>query len=140
MDRRHLLASALGLALPAPAWASGGAAKDEDAKKDEKKGPGSGFVQLPLLTATVIRPNRRRGVLTVEVGLNIPDPKLYAYADLVLPRLRAAFAQTVQIYGAGLAPGELPKVEFLARELQQDADEVLGRKGARVLLGTVMLN
>jgi hypothetical protein len=137
MDRRRLLALAAACALPATAHASGGEKKDE---KDEKKGPGSGYMALPLLTATVVRPTGRRGVLTLEVGLNIPDPKLYAYAGLVQPRLRAAFAQTLQIYGAGLAPGELPKVDFLAGELQRDADQVLGRKGARVLLGSVMLN
>lgn len=137
MDRRLLIASALACALPAAARASGGGEKKEE---DEKGGAKSSFIQLPLLTATVIRPTGRRGVLTVEVGLDIPDPKLFEYANLVLPRLRAAFAQRVQIYGAGLAPGELPKVEFLARELQKDCDLVLKKKGARILLGTVMLN
>lgn len=135
MDRRLLIASALACALPAAARASGG--KKEE---DEKGGAKSSFIQLPLLTATVIRPTGKRGVLTVEVGLDIPDPKLLEYANLVLPRLRAAFAQRVQIYGAGLAPGELPKVDFLARELQKDCDLVLRKKGARILLGTVMLN
>lgn len=137
MDRRRLIAWALACALPASAHAAGGEDKKE---KDEKGGPKSSFIQLPLLTATVIRPSGKRGVLTVEVGLDIPDPKLLEYANLVLPRLRAAFAQRLQIYGAGLTPGELPKVDFLARELQKDADMVLGRKGARILLGTVMLN
>jgi len=56
------------------------------------------------------------------------------------PRLRAAFVQTVQIYGAGLPPGGLPNVDYLSRELQRQTDLTLGGPGGRLLLGTVMVN
>jgi hypothetical protein len=78
--------------------------------------------------------------MTVEAGLDIPDPVLRNYADLSEPRLREAFAQVLQIYAGGLAPGRPPDVDYMARQFQAAADRVLGRPGSRLLLGGVMVN
>jgi len=124
-----LLASAV--ALPVAAWAS------EDG---EKNAGGGGYLRINTLTAYTTRPGQRRGVMTVDCGLDIPDPALRQRAELVLPRLRAAFVQTVQIYAGGLPAGSPPNPDFLARNLQRSADEVLGKKGARVLMGAILVN
>ena len=79
-------------------------------------------------------------VLSVECGLDIPDGALRERADLLLPRLRAAFVQVVQIYAGGLPIGAAPNPDFLARNLQRATDDVLGRPGARVLMGSVVVN
>lgn len=135
MKRRLLVALiAAGAALPLAGHASGGGEKKAVA------GPGDTYVKINTLTAYTTRPGQRRGVMTVDCGLDIPDAALRQRAELVLPRLRAAFVQTVQIYAGGLPAGSPPNPDFLARNLQRSADEVLGKKGARVLMGAVLVN
>jgi hypothetical protein len=133
MNRRRVLGLA-GLALLAPggALASGGSEK--------KKGGGSSFIQLPTTTATIVRPNGRRGVMTVETGVDAADPKVRDLAQASLPRLRAAYAQTLRTYAAGLPANRVPDADFLARTLQRDTDRVIGRSGAKLLLGAIMIN
>jgi hypothetical protein len=129
MTRRALLAAALA-ALPALAVA----------KEEKKKKGGESYVPIPTLLGTTRRPGGRRGVLTVECGLDIPDGRLRELAELSLPRLRSAYAETVQAYAGGLPTGSAPDAEFLAQALQRNTDAVLGRRGARLLLGTVLVN
>ncbi len=133
MRRRHLLAT-IGLAGLCPALASGAGAEER------KKGGGETFIQLQTLTATVIRADGRRGVMTVEAGIDVPDDGLRERADQSTPRLRAAFAQVLQIYASGLPGGAVPNADYLARALQRQTDVVLGRSGARLLLGTILVN
>jgi hypothetical protein len=131
MDRRRLLVLGL-IALPAFAAA--------EEKGERKKGGGASFIQIQTMTATTIRPDGRRGVMTVEAGLDIPDGGLRARAEASIPRLRAAYAQVVQSYAAGLPPYGVPNADYIARELQRQTDLVLGRPGARLLLGTILVN
>ena len=129
-----MLAVAMLVAFSAPAFAG------EEKKKDEKKASVGTYVELQTLTASIMRPSGRRGVLTVQAGLDVPDPKLRAKTESVVPRLRAAFVQTLQIYASGMTPSLPPNGDVLAQALQRDADRVLGQKGARVLLGTMLIN
>lgn len=140
MDRRQLFSlaplagslvagSMLALAATAPAKASeGGAAV-----------PKASYNSLGTITATIIRPDGRRGVMTVETGLDIPDPELNAQAALDGPRLRAAFNTVVQGFAAGLLPGAPPDVDRLHHALQVATIRTLKKRGAVVLLGTVMV-
>ncbi len=134
MDRRRLLA------LTALVAASPGLMAAAPAKDEKKKAGGGSFLQITTLTASVMRANGRRGVLTVESGLDIPDEKLRAKADSVLPRIRAAFVQSLQIYASGIAPGSIPNAEILTQRMQRETDRVLGQRGARVLIGTLLVN
>jgi hypothetical protein len=129
MDRRALIALALALA---PALA-----RSQDQRK---KGGGASYIQLDTLTATIIRPDGRRGVMTVEVGVDIPDSGLHARAAQSTPLLRAAYSDMVRAYAAGLPPGAPPNPDYLSMKLQQLTDQTLGRPGARLLLGTVLVN
>jgi hypothetical protein len=78
--------------------------------------------------------------MTIDCGLDIPDAALRQRAELVLPRLRAAYVQQAQIYAGGLPSGAVPNPDYIARNLQRSTDQVLGRPGARVLMGAVMVN
>jgi hypothetical protein len=131
MNRRLALAAALALV---PALARG------QPKGQHKKGGGESFIQLDTLNATVNRPNGRRGVMTVEVGVDVPDVALRARAEASVPRLQAAYAQVVETYAAGLFPGGVPNADYMARELQRQTDMVLGRPGAHFLIGTILVN
>jgi hypothetical protein len=128
MRRRLLLALVTLALLPAAARA-----------EDKKKTGGVSYIPVETLTAYTVKPGGRRGVLTVDCGLDIPDAALRARANLLLPRLRAAYVQAVQIYAGGLPSGLPPNPDFLSRNLQRLTDEVLGRKGARLLMGAVVV-
>ena len=133
IDRRRLCTVLAALAAaPTTALAAEGGEK--------KKGGGLSYIQLDTLTATVVHSDGRRGVLTVEIGLNIPDAALRNRADLSKPRLRAAYVQRLQIYATGLTADAPPDPDYLSRVLQQETDQALGRPGAKVLLGAILVN
>jgi hypothetical protein len=128
-----LLAPLLALALAAsPAAASGGGGK--------KKGGGSTYIQLPPTAANVTRIDGRQGIVTVETGVDVKDPALHARAAALTPRLRAAYAAALQSHARGLGVGAPPNAERLRAELQRATDEVLGKRGATLLLGSIILN
>jgi flagellar basal body-associated protein FliL len=96
-------------------------------------------MRLPTITANVVRPGGRRGVMTVETGIDTPDAALRARVAQSAPRLRAAYAAVVQQSANVLLPGAPPDVERLVAQLQAATNTVMGRAGARLLIGTVMV-
>jgi hypothetical protein len=129
MMTRRVLAALLALSL-VPA-----AAQADDKKKD--KGT---YVTIDTLTATAIAANGRHEVMTVQSGVDVPDPVLRGLAEQVQPRLRDAYTQVLQIYAGGLPPGAPPDADYVARRLQQATDQVLGKPGGRLLIGGIMVN
>jgi hypothetical protein len=132
MDRRRLLTLAA-LAAAAPLAIA-------QAEEKKKKSGGESYLPIDTLTGTTIKATGKRGVLTVDCGLDVPDSRLREYATLSLPRLRAAYLQIVMTYAAGLGSGAAPNPDFIARDLQRQTDVILGRPGARLLLGAVVAN
>ncbi len=132
--RRRFLAGLLAFAVASPALAAGAP------EKDKKKGGGLSSIPYPTQTATVAAPRGRRAVMTIETGVDVKDEKLRDLAGLSEPRLRAAYTQSLQVYAAGLAPGEAPNADYISRLLQRDTDRVLGKAGAKLLLGTILIN
>jgi hypothetical protein len=128
-SRRSLLILAAVLAA-APAFA----------EEQKKKGGGVSFLQLQTLTATVMRSDGRRGVMTVEVGIDIANTGLRSKAQISQPRLRAAYVQMLQAYASGLGPGAAPDADYISRMLQRETDQVLGGPGGKLLLGTILIN
>lgn len=124
MDRRALI----GLSKPGPAKTSGGGGG----------GAANAYLPLPTITATVTRPGGRRGVFSVETGVDVADAALRLRAEQSAPRLRAAYAEVCQRTAQSMLPGAPPDILALSRDLQAATDRVLGRAGARLLLGTVM--
>lgn len=107
---------------------------------EKKKGGGISFVQFQTLTATVFRGDGHRGVLTVEAGVDVADAGLRSRVNIAQPRLRAAYIQFLQAYAGGLGPGAPPNADYLSQQLQQQTNMVLGQPGARLLLGTILIN
>lgn len=135
MRRRDLIV----LLAFAPAFAISDAARAGDDKKKKKSG-GVDYLPIDAITGTTNKAGGRRGVLSVDCGLQIEDPKLREYADKSMPRLRAAYVQTIEIYAAGMPSGSEPNVDFIVRALQRQTDQVLGRPGAKLLIGAVVAN
>jgi flagellar basal body-associated protein FliL len=101
--------------------------------------PQPSYMRLPTITANVMRSGGRRGVMTVETGLDTADAALRTRVAQSAPRLRAAYAAVVQASANSLLPGAPPDVERLVAQLQAATDRTLGRAGARLLIGTVMV-
>jgi hypothetical protein len=138
MNRRLIVASLL-LFAPSLALAPGlGRAQEKEAQ--HKKGGGASFIELDPLSATILRPDGRRGVMTVDVGIDVPDPALHARAAQSTPLLIAAYSEVVRGYAAGLPPMGAPNADYLSLRLQRATDMTLGRPGARLLLGNVLVN
>ena len=116
------------------------AAPAHAADAEKKKGGGITFVQMHTLTATVLRADGRRGVMTVEVGIDIPSSSLRARADISEPLLQASYVQMLQVYASGLGPGAVPDADYISRMLQRSTDTVLGAPGGRLLLCTILVN
>jgi len=137
MQRRAFLALPLVLAglagSASPAFANGGGEK-------KKEGPPPPYITIPAITATIRKPNGRRGVLAVDCGVEVQDVPLRIRAAQSVPRLRAAYASVLMKYASGLAPGAAPNPDFLSRELQRETDRVLGKPGAKFLVSSLLIN
>ena len=129
---------ALLLAVTAVTAVAPQAALAEGATK--KKGGGLNYIQFDTLTATIVRPNGRRGTMTVDSGLDVPNAALHQRAMLSLPRLRAAYVQWLVSYAAGLSPGQPPDADYMSTSLQRETDHALGQPGAKLLLGAILVN
>lgn len=92
------------------------------------------------MTLIIVRPTGRRGALTVDVGIDVPPHALRARAAASAPLLRDAYIAALQPYAMRLGPGAPPDTELIAAALQRETDRVLKAKGARVLLGAVVIN
>ncbi len=130
MERRALL----GLAVVATAAASTSAR----ASSGGAAASASTYFALPVVTASILQANGRRGVLTIETGVDVPDAALRTRAQQSAPRLRAAYNTAAQRFASGLRPGAVPDIDQLSAALQAATNATLGRAGARLLLGTVM--
>ena len=129
LSRRGLLAGLLVLA-PAAAYAAG----------KSKGGSEESYVRYAAVSSGVALAGGRRGVMTVEIGLDTPDPALRTRVEQTLPRLRAAWFQTTSTFAATLRPAALPDAGRLSEALQATTDKQLGKPGARVLIGSILIN
>lgn len=139
MDRRTLL-SALALGAAVAPVAVPMTAHAADKGDEKKKGGGLTFIQIKTLAATIVRRQGGRGVVTVETGLDIPDAALRERAELSMPRIRSAYNGLLQQYVGGLPPGNPVNADYLAQALQRQTDTVLGKRGARLLIGSILMN
>ena len=136
-----LSSAALAHASPPPSSGDGHGAPPQLAQRGRSITSSPDFVPLAPLTATLQADYRLRGILQIEAGLEIPDSRLRARAEEMMPRLRNAYVTQLSIYaGANYRYGEMPDAERISVMLQRATDEVLGQEGARVLLGMVVIH
>ncbi|MEY4255140.1 MAG: hypothetical protein RLZZ141_367 [Pseudomonadota bacterium] len=107
---------------------------------DAKSATLSPYIQMRPLNVNVLRASGARTVVTLEVGVFVADPNVLKRADASQPRLQAAFGQVVQGYMLGLPLGGVPNADYLSQLLQKEADRVVGQRGVKLLLGTIIIN
>ena len=132
MHRRAFLS---GLAFAATAPSARAAADD-----NKKKGGGLNYTQFPMLNLFTGAASTRHGTMSVEVGLYADDARMTAQIALYMPRLQDAYVSRLQAYASGLNARSMVDTDYVSAQLQAATDQVLGRRGARILLGSIMLN
>lgn len=101
----------------------------------------STYMPLPPLTATVQANYRSQGLLQIEAGLEIDDPRLRRRVERYMPRLRNAYVSALTLYaGSYYTFGEVPDAERIAALLQEATNMTLGQEGADVLLGMIIIH
>ncbi len=131
MIRRQFLALIAVASLVVPA---------AQASEPKKKGGGEGYTQFKTINVFTEAGRRRHGTLSVDMGLYSDDAKLVEQIKLYQPRLQDAYVARLQAYAGTLNSSALVNTDFIAMQLQSATDTILGRKGAKVLLGTILLN
>jgi flagellar basal body-associated protein FliL len=136
--RAHLLALAL-IASAGPAFAAD-SKKKEDAGGQRKISSAESYVVAPTLSAPITAQYTYAGLLTVDVGFDVPDVKLRTRVTTLQPKLTDAMRSALADYThARFRQGGAPDPDRIQIMLQQAADRTLGGPGAKVLLANVMV-
>jgi flagellar basal body-associated protein FliL len=120
---------AVGVGNPAPAHAAAAQGAQHKTTQSES------YIAIDPIYSTVLDSGRPRGLLLIEFGLDVPDPKLRDEVNRVLPALRDAYVRGLLIYAAtAVRPWRQPNVDEIAGRLQSITDRTMGHDGARVLM------
>jgi flagellar basal body-associated protein FliL len=93
------------------------------------------YVTVTPIYTSILDGTRPRGLLLVEMGLDIPDAGLRDQVNRALPLLRDAYVRSLTVYSANaVRPTRQPNVDDIAKRLQAITDHIMGRSGARVLM------
>ena len=131
--------------LAAPAHAGGGSAPAPENSPESRSGRAithvESYVPLDPILAAVQADMRLRGVMHIELGLDVQDRQLRRRIEQRMPYLRNAYNSSIAVYtGVHYRFGQVPDPDLIARLLQRATDETLGQEGATVLIGMVMVN
>lgn len=138
-------------ALPVQASGGGGG---HDSKKKDKSSTDKGapkhqreittlesWVTVYPIAVSIVQDDKVRGQFQVWLGMDVPDEALRARAEEIKPRLRDAWLSRLSQYASITLRQRKPaNIDDVSRLLQSTADQTLGKPGARVLLGSVVVN
>ena len=128
------------LAFAGAAEASDGGEKKADDKSQRRITAAETYVTSPTLSAPITANYAYAGLLTVDLGFDVPDPKLRTRVTTLQPKLTDAMRSALADYTyARFRPGGAPDPDRIEVMLQQAADRTLGGPGAKVLLSNVMV-
>lgn len=132
---RPLPLRAATLAFAVFAFAGGANASEAPAPAQRKTTQSESYVVIDPMYATIIEGNKPRGLLMVELGLDIPDAALRERVNHALPALRDAYVRSLIAYGAtAVRAWRQPSVDDIAERMQAVTDRLVGGPGAKVLM------
>ena len=93
------------------------------------------YIVIDPLYASILDGAKPRGLLIVEMGLDVPDAGLRGDVNKALPILRDAYVRGLLAYAASnVRVTRQPSVDDIANRMQTITDKVMGKAGARVLM------
>jgi len=132
---RPLPLRAATLAFAVFAFAGAAIASEAPAPAQRKTTQSESYVVIDPMYATIIEGNKPRGLLMVELGLDIPDAALRERVNHALPALRDAYVRSLIAYGAtAVRAWRQPSVDDIAARMQAVTDRLVGGPGAKVLM------
>jgi len=112
-----------------PAFAAGTPAKKSKTTQSES------YLMIEPIYASILDGAKPRGLLLVELGLDVPDENFRHRVSSALPALRDAYVRSLLVYAAtAVRPWRQPSVTDIANRIQRVTDQVMGQPGARVLM------
>ena len=112
----------------------------EGAKEESEAPVAPGYLAVPVLNISVVKQNRVRGVLVVNLVLDIEQQDAMDAANGLLPRLADGYAGALAKWSNSFQSLREPaNVVAIKNQLQQVTDQVLGRGDVRVLLQNALL-
>ena len=92
------------------------------------------------LRASITRGFNIHGVLAVDAGLDIPNPKSRKRVESIKPRLMSTMRDVVLNYASlAYVIGDKPDAEMLRVRLQKAVDQLVGKGEATVALASVIV-
>ena len=132
---RPLPLRAATLAFAVFAFAGAANASEAPAPAQRKTTQSESYIVIDPMYATIIEGNKPRGLLMVELGLDIPDAALRERVNHALPALRDAYVRSLIAYGAtAVRAWRQPSVDDIAERMQAVTDRLVGGPGAKVLM------
>lgn len=99
------------------------------------------YVIINAMNVSIIQNARVRGMLQIELGLDVPDDDLRETAIQLAPRLQDAYLIALRHYTTNqLQLYHVPDANLIGDILQNVTTQVLGEEGAIVLLSQIMLH
>lgn len=131
---RQRLAIALAVML-GTCGISGGALASGGEKGDSAVAQQNNLPVDPL-TVTVFSDMRVRGLLAVDLSLELAKPDERGRIEKIMPRLRDRYLTSLTRFAANRVDvNRTVDIEALSRMLQGITDETLGKQAARILIG-----
>ena len=139
---RVLLPLCATLALVSPFWTGVAEAAEAAGQSAQHKTTQSeSYIIVEPIYASILDGTRPRGLLLVELGLDVPDAKLRDRINQSLPALRDAYVRSLLTYAAtAVRPWRQPNVEDIASRMQVITDRMVGREGAKVLMAQLAIH
>jgi hypothetical protein len=110
-------------------------ASEAPAPAQRKTTQSESFVAIDPMYATILEGSKPRGLLMIELGLDVPDAAMRAQVSHALPTLRDAYVRSLMAYGAtAVRAWRQPSVDDIADRMQAITDRVVGGPGAKVLM------
>jgi hypothetical protein len=106
-----------------------------EASAQRKTTQSESYVVLDPMYATILEGAKPRGLLMIELGLDVPDAAMRARVTHALPALRDAYVRSLIAYGAtAVRAWRQPDVDDIADRMQTITDRLMGGPGAKVLM------
>jgi len=110
-------------------------AQASEAPAQRKTTQSESFVPLDPMYATILEGSKPRGLLMIELGLDVPDGAMRARVSHALPALRDAYVRSLMAYSAtAVRAWRQPSVDDIADRMQVITDRLMGGPGAKVLM------
>jgi flagellar basal body-associated protein FliL len=112
----------------------------DSAPAQRKTTQSESYIPFDPIYASIIDGLRPRGLLLVEMGLDVPDEKLRQSVTLALPLLRDAYVRSLLTYAStAVRPYRQPDIDDVSNRIQTITDKIMGREGARVLMAQLAI-